>query len=116
MRWYVLLGLVGLSACNTAQNEGAGGSAGEVDGDAFAGIPTLHYACYGQASGELSMTPARGAPARARVVLGDTQWTLAGQPTETGAKYSNGQISLLTSPGEATLVQNGVTTRCKQVL
>ena len=112
---FLLAGLLGLGACNSTAVDGPQGSIGasNPEEDAFAGIPTLHYACSGSASGDLAITPARGAPAMARVALGDIQWTLSGEPTETGAKYSNGQISLLTSPGEAILIQNGKSARCK---
>jgi hypothetical protein len=112
---FLLACLLGLGACNSTAVDGPQGSIGasNPDGDAFAGIPTLHYACSGPAAGDLAMTPARGAPAMARVAMGDRQWTLTGEPTETGAKYSNGQISLLTSPGEAILIENGKAARCK---
>jgi membrane-bound inhibitor of C-type lysozyme len=105
---FALTAMVCLSACNSTAVDSPQGS---ISADAFAGVPTLHYTCSGQA--DLAMTPARGAPAMARVVLGDMQWTLNGEPTETGAKYSNGEISLLTSPGEAVLIQNGRQVKCK---
>jgi membrane-bound inhibitor of C-type lysozyme len=110
---FALIALMGLAACNSTAIDSPQGSIGapRLDGDAFAGVPTLHFACSGQT--ELAMTPARGAPAMARVELGNRQWTLSGEPTETGAKYSNGQISLLTSPGEALLIQNGKQSKCK---
>jgi membrane-bound inhibitor of C-type lysozyme len=110
---FALVALICLSACNSTAVDSPPGSisALQADGDAFAGVPTLHYTCNGQV--DLAMTPAKGAPAMARVVLGDRQWTLNGEPTETGAKYSNGQISLLTSPGEAVLIQDGKQAKCK---
>jgi len=106
---------LGLAACNATSNEGPVATTVTTSGSgAFDGIPTIRYTCLNDATGELAITPGRGAPALARVEYGGSQWILSGQPTDTGARYSNGQIVLLTSPGEATVQQAGRTSKCRQ--
>jgi membrane-bound inhibitor of C-type lysozyme len=105
----------GLAACNATSNEGPGATTATTSGSgAFDGIPTIRYTCFNDPSGDLAITPGRGAPALARVEYGGSQWILSGQPTDTGARYSNGQIVLLTAPGEATVQQGGRISKCRQ--
>jgi membrane-bound inhibitor of C-type lysozyme len=110
-----MIAAVGLAACNSTTNDGSVVSTASGAGSgAFDGIPTIRYTCLNDPTGDLAITPGRGAPALARVEYGGSQWVLSGQPTETGARYSNGQIILLTSPGEATIQQSGRTSKCRQ--
>jgi membrane-bound inhibitor of C-type lysozyme len=103
-----------LGACNSGGNDGSLGSVATNGSDPFDGIPTIRYACPNDPAGDLAITPGRGAPALARVEYGGSQWVLSGQPTDTGARYSNGQVTLLTAPGEATIQQGGRTSKCRR--
>jgi membrane-bound inhibitor of C-type lysozyme len=110
-----LLAALGLAACNATSNEGSGATMATASGSgAFDGIPTIRYMCLNDPTGDLAITPGRGASALARVEYGGSQWILSGQPTDTGARYSNGQIVLLTAPGEATVQLAGRTAKCRQ--
>jgi membrane-bound inhibitor of C-type lysozyme len=110
-----MIAALGLAACNSTTNSGSAVSAASSAGSgSFDGIPTLRYTCLNDPTGDLAITPGRGAPALARVEYGGSQWVLSGQPTDTGARYSNGQITLLTSPGEAIIQQGGRTSKCRQ--
>jgi hypothetical protein len=112
MKKYVAIGVtMWLAACNSTGSETAVGS---VSSDVFSGIPTIHYSCQNDPAGELAVTPGRGAPAVARVEHGGAQWVLSGQPTDTGARYTDGEVTLVTAPGEATIQQNGRTSKCRQ--
>jgi membrane-bound inhibitor of C-type lysozyme len=111
-KYLVIGGIMWLAACNSTGSDRSVGSAASAD--VFSGIPTIHYNCQNDPAGELAVTPGRGAPAVARVEYGGTEWVLSGQPTGTGARYTNGQVTLVTTPGEATIQQDGRTSKCRQ--